>query len=807
MKKLKKIMIYVLIFFPVSNGFEVPGAKQWVEKVHRVLRKNRRYRLKDKVWALKRGYAPQTVEKFGLNEANLKKRISEKDYWYLQPVNGVYTKWLDNKVITRKIFSDFGKYFQNLYYQIKAKNDGIQVFPLEDCPMEGQAVNDILSLIKTKRKIVVTEPRRYRNALIEYLEGGFFCNGVKTDEKDVINFITGFHKRAIIAEYVKPSAQFKNNNTEFGNLITVNIVNRGGNLPEITDAFIRVDDCFVDNTDEIKRAIESYYNTEYTFEKRYKKEAVLENKLFYNTDILEKGDEERLSEEQYFDGIIVPIDRSNGKYEKGIIPSWNHLIEVEDRFTNHEKLYGKIVCWGEITTVLEQLCRHTPQLEFFSVDILVTDQGFKIMPFINVPEYPRGIIFSEETTNFLLEKLKGKKEYCHKFKVKLSKGGKKIKMKIRKLFTMAFFPKDLKPYLSIRWISEVANDFFFNKDVSISNKFWAYKHGFLSYRLEQYGITRNNYLDFISDFEYKWLRHINGSYRAIFEDKITVKYIVNKFKDCFPEYYYHIKTANNENIVIPMMDCPREYGNDFSDIFTLVEDKGVLALKPDEGSHGDGFYKFYYKNGDYYLNFDKVDKRQVLEILRNPDNQYLVTEYINNHPQFKAIYDGAVNTIRMIVFKRDGKTPIIGNAYMRFGSKKTGAVDNMGAGGMFVQIDLDTGRYHNAKIITHNSIRTCPYHPDTGVLMDGIVPHWEQIKETVLAVAESIPQMEYFGFDVAVTENGIKFPEINRFPDYPKIEKFSLATNKYLLYKLEQKKHKYGYDVKPCRKLVHLPKR
>ena len=159
------------------------------------------------------------------------------------------------------------------------------------------------------------------------------------------------------------------------------------------------------------------------------------------------------------------------------------------------------------------------------------------------------------------------------------------------------------------------------------------------------------------------------------------------------------------------------------------------------------------------------------------------------------------------MFKKDGVTPEIGNAYMRFGSKKTGAVDNMGAGGMFVQVDIDTGNYHSAKIITDNSIKECPRHPDTDVLMEGTIPHWESVKETVLKVAASIPQLEYFGFDVAVTEEGIKFPEINRSPDYPKIERFSHATNQYLLQKLQEKKKRFGYDKKPCRTLIHLPRR
>ena len=131
----------------------------------------------------------------------------------------------------------------------------------------------------------------------------------------------------------------------------------------------------------------------------------------------------------------------------------------------------------------------------------------------------------------------------------------------------------------------------------------------------------------------------------------------------------------------------------------------------------------------------------------------------------------------------------------------------MGAGGIFVQVDKDTGWYHDAKIITRNSIEPCPKHPDTGVLMEGYIPHYQQVRETILDMAASIPEMEYFGFDVAVTEEGVKLPEINRFPDYPKIETLSPETMRYLLKKLDEKKRRCGYDKKPCRKLVHLPKR
>lgn len=774
MKKLREIFFYLMIYRNVSNGFDVAGAKQWLEKMLRVIRKNKKYSLSKRLKAFRKGYTPQLAEKLGVDLSgrnNEAEAISLRDYLYLQPLNGLYTKWMDNKVITRKICADYKDVFQNVYYQIDSSKKELIITALEDCPYEGRSEEEVLQLIKVKGKVAVTEPRRYRNVLIEYRDGNYHYDHQQVSEVELFNMIAAFHKRAIIAEYVEPADEYKNGYTDFGNLITAVIVNKTGNAPTVTEAFIRVDDHYTDEPNKDRE-----------------KETVLENKIYYNTDTLDKADKEKLPKEKYYRGTLIEVDADSGRYVDGDVN-------------------GSISNWDKITAAVVKICKHVPQLEFFSMDILVTPEGFKIIPFMNVPQYFEHKNFSPETLDYLLGKLQEKKAYYKDPKVKRAWSREKVITKIRMIFCRMFFPKGLKPYLSTRWISEVKDDFLRNKETTFKEKIWAYKHGLLSYRIKQYGITEENFCDYISDFEYKWLRHINGSYRSVLEDKITVKYIVNKFRECFPEYYYHIKTVNNVNVIIPMMDCPEGYGHEFTDIFDLVEAKGVLALKPDFGSHGAGFYKFSYVDGEYYLNFDKVDKQQVTDILSDPANQYLITEYINNHPQFKRIYDGAVNTIRIIVFKKDGVTPEIGNAYMRFGSKKTGAVDNMGAGGMFVQVDIDTGNYHSAKIITDNSIKECPRHPDTDVLMEGTIPHWEGVKETVLQVAASIPQLEYFGFDVAVTEEGIKFPEINRSPDYPKIERFSYATNQYLLQKLQEKKKRFGYDKKPCRTLIHLPRR
>lgn len=784
MKTIKKVILNVLIFVPVAKGFSVISARKWVKRVFRNIKWDKEHSLKEKIWAYRRGFTPDYVQRFGISACKSEKYISERDYYYIQPINGIYRKWLTDKGVSRKVFNKYSSLLQHLYYQITVKNDVIEVVMLDDCPYETKEISDVTRLLKDKKILVVTKPNDKGSAIIEYKQDKFFFNDKKLDnEKALIENIAAFHHNAIIAEYIKPAKEYENNNSPFGNFLRLTVCNNKGQSPIISEAFLRIDDFYTEDKAALEKQINDYYNVNYSF-----------NDYEYN-------------KSTYYDGIVACVDVETGEYDGGQIIMGDDVVNCEKNFIIDERIKGSVKYYSEIKNAVEKISRHAPQLEFFAVDILITEEGFTFMGFVNVPQYPQARVFNEETLIFLNKKLEEKKSAYSGLKVWFKRGLNKIGLNLRRIFTLMFFPKGLLPYLSLRWIKEVLIDLFTNRDTKLSVKIWAYRHGFLSYRIKQYGITKENHLNFISDFEYKWLRHINGKYRKLFEDKITIKYIISEFKECFPEYYYHIKADNDSNIIIPMMDCDDAYGDTIDDIIRLAKEKKILALKPDEGSHGDGFYKLTYEDGQFYLNFDKADEQDIINILMNPENQYLVTEYINNHPQFKAIYDGAVNTIRMIVFKKDGKTPQIGNAYMRFGSKTTGAVDNMGAGGMFVRINVETGRYDNAKIITHNSIQDCPCHPDTGVLIEGIVPHWDQVKQTVLDVASSVYQLEYFGFDIAVTENGIKFPEINRFPDYPKIEKLSPVTMNYLLYKLEQKKKLYGYDKKPCRKIVHLPKR
>ena len=765
-KKIKNLVVRFLAFGLLALGYNTDEARDWVKQVYWSLR-SRKYSFAQKVWAVRHGFLPEDVERLGVTKENFANMISRKEYAFLRPLNGIYSKWITDIVTAHAVFKPYRDKMATCYYQISERDGKCQIIPLYDRDA-GDKMRDVIDLLREKKRLKLrSSSERRRTVTLSYYDKKFRINGKRAKEKDVRRVLKTYPGIGVIMEDLVAADAFA------GGRLRVFVYNEQGDDPRIGDAFIRF------------RHVDRRHGQDPSDHQ--------ENEILtvYKSSGREKSSVLRFC-----------VDKESGKLspaaDYGDTPLRNPSTGVE--------IPEKIPCWQEICDTVDSMCRFAPQLEFFALDIVITEDGFKISRIQNHPAYPQARTFSDELTAYFKRKAAQKRSAYPLGKI-ISNGCNKFKLFVRTIFARIFFPKGLYPYLSIRLIRDMWKDFRTNKDTTLKEKFWAIRHGYISYRLHQYGITPENHLNFISDFEYKWLRHINNKYRHWMEDKITVKYICSEYNSCFPEYYYYISLKNGNNKLLSMMDLPQGYTNTYSDIFRLVQEKGSLALKPDEGSHGNGFFRFSYENGKYYLNYNEATEQDVLDILQDVKNQYIITEYIDMHEELKRIYPGAVNTIRMIVFKKDGKTPVIGNAYMRFGSKRTGAVDNMGAGGMYARVDVETGRFYDSKIIEANEIKPCLYHPDTNVKIDGYLPNWEKVKADVLAVARSIPQLEYFGFDLALTPDGLKFPEINRFPDYPAIEKYTPQTIDYLLYKLRQKKKKFGYNKHRGHSVFKLPKR
>jgi len=783
-RKVKGTLRGIVVFPMTLKGYQLGRAKDWWLSKRCDLQENKELSFRKKKWAHRRGFLGNYVAYTGIDASNYKNFISEKKYHYIQPINSKYNKWLNDQVSVTRVYKPFDHLFPQMHYHFYVRDGKWKVFAdSEEAKKHAETEEGILEFIRLKGKINLSPTHLDRPVVISYVNDTYFLNHEEINEKMLKAFIfrkpgSGFYRDStiMITEPVLENEDFCDEKAFCGHRLQLYILNSEGDNPKIGDAFLierKMGRRFMTYYDELK--LEELYAVKLGADKLPKemKEAI-----------------KQLEEEEGFRLL-----------------NWHRVNAVSGEIAGQKN--KAIPFYDELKTEIKKICLYTPQIEFFAMSVVMTEDGFKIEEMQDIPPFPKQHLFSEEVNEYLLKRVQEKVTVFRKPSTLISHSWKRVVLQVRKRFARAFFPETLYPYLSIRTIQECTNDFFTNKEAGFREKLWAYKHGFQSYRLSQYGITRKNHEEFISDFEYKWLRHINGKYRTWFEDKVTIKYILRDFKECFPNYYYFTAVKNGNSKIIPLMDCPEGYEASYEDIFRLVEEKKMLALKPDEGSHGEGFFKFTYADDSYYLNDEEVSKERVMELFKDVDNQYLITEFIQMHPEIAKIYPGSVNTVRLTVFKKDGITPYIGNGYMRYGTAETGGVDNIGAGGIGVDVNVETGFFYNPVKLKDGAILVpCEYHPDTGEKIEGYLPNWEYVRETILKIATAVPEMEYFGFDLAITEDGIKFPEINRFPDYPRINKLTPETIDYLLYKLDAKRSEYGYNrKKPPWRLVNLPKR
>jgi hypothetical protein len=316
---------------------------------------------------------------------------------------------------------------------------------------------------------------------------------------------------------------------------------------------------------------------------------------------------------------------------------------------------------------------------------------------------------------------------------------------------------------------------FINRNVPFSTKLWAWKRGFMGSRVYTYGINKSNYRNHIPDFDYYKLHPINGRYSSWIDDKLTMKYILTKFNEYLPKYYFQI----GDGEIIKLMDCPNDIEPDIDGVINLLKRDGNLALKLLSGSLGKGFYRLTYKNMVFYVNTNETNISELRNLIKKLKG-YIVTEYIIAHKEIREIYDVTPNTLRVLMIRDKNKLPKITGGFMRFGTKSSGLLEITAAGTIFTAIDFKTGITYDPKRFINNNLENLKFHPDTNKIMEIPLPYWGVIKEKVYEISNHIPQLSYLGFDIIITDNGFKIIEINSLSALTFIEYYNpFLKNKY----------------------------
>lgn len=180
----------------------------------------------------------------------------------------------------------------------------------------------------------------------------------------------------------------------------------------------------------------------------------------------------------------------------------------------------------------------------------------------------------------------------------------------------------------------------------------------------------------------------------------------------------------------------------------FIEKHGVILAKLLSNTQGKGILRLTKEDID-----DALLKRLI-------SGEYLLEEYIVQHPDFSKINSSSVNTVRITTaIDSKGHAHIVG-ACLRCGAAGS-YVDNFHAGGIAYPIDTDVGVVIGAGK-TPTSLEQYNVHPGSDIYMIGFkIPNWDILVSQVTKAAEVVPEMLFLGWDIAVTEGGFDIIEAN----------------------------------------------
>ena len=241
---------------------------------------------------------------------------------------------------------------------------------------------------------------------------------------------------------------------------------------------------------------------------------------------------------------------------------------------------------------------------------------------------------------------------------------------------------------------------------------------------------------FIPEFEH--YMNINRDYSSVFCDKNILPFVAAKMGVKTPKMYLSV----SEGVYRDADYCTITK----EEAVKLLYNAGELFAKPTvETGSGVGCKLLNIRNG-----VDELSNKKLEEVFASFGNSFVVQERMKCHKSITDIYDGSVNTFRVISYRwREEicRMPVI----MRIGSGGN-YLDNAHAGGMFIAVDND-GTLHSTAFTEFK--KEFNVHPDSGLTFEG---HKIEGFEKVLAMVDrmhgAIPQIGVINWDFTINQEG-----------------------------------------------------
>jgi len=284
-----------------------------------------------------------------------------------------------------------------------------------------------------------------------------------------------------------------------------------------------------------------------------------------------------------------------------------------------------------------------------------------------------------------------------------------------------------------------------------SEKMRSWRHGFLADSAALYDFPRNDWREYLSDYVRENQGVLINGAPGLFDQKLMLRSLLLRHGFAQAETFALIGRADAQ------LD-PLGIATRLVSLAQLDEamrlDGGPFIVKPQDSGYGYGVALVETREGQLVRRRGQTSRPYAARPARTTT---LIERVVPQHAFWSELYPQAANTMRLLTLWTPGEpAPFIAAAGQRIGASDTAPTDNFHGGGMAAPIDLETGTLGYA-------VRRKPsgrperliHHPESGARIEGVrLPHWDVVRETVLAAASVLGIARYVGWDVLVDAAG-----------------------------------------------------
>ncbi|MDL5360404.1 sugar-transfer associated ATP-grasp domain-containing protein [Halalkalicoccus sp. NIPERK01] len=308
--------------------------------------------------------------------------------------------------------------------------------------------------------------------------------------------------------------------------------------------------------------------------------------------------------------------------------------------------------------------------------------------------------------------------------------------------------------------------------VPAAKRRWLHRRGFRRRAAHLYDFETYGPDEYLSDAaRYVRAYYLNGAWRDAIDNKLLCHLLLAEFDEHRPTVYGLLQRGRLHPIdgtAFPTSDggpAGRLLGRSIGPVSSVADGADWfverladerLVCKRFKGGSGKQVLICAFDGGRYTINGEACSEDELRARIDGLAD-YLVTEYVAQAAYAAAVYPESVNTMRVLTMYDEGAgEAFVAAATHRFGTERSGELDNFSRGGLSVGVDRETGRLGSGvRYLPPEYPEEFETHPDTGERIAGReVPGWKRIEADLLAIADRLSYIPYIGWDLVVTGKG-----------------------------------------------------